>query len=87
MSTCVNLPGKYECKCAEGFEGDGFNCTDINECDLTRKANENDEENEESKSICNEVYFKCLNTLGGYECVCKEGFVQGGVADCIGKYE
>ena len=22
----------YECSCIDGFDGDGFNCTDINEC-------------------------------------------------------
>ena len=30
---CDNFIGGYNCSCAEGFDGNGFNCTDIDECD------------------------------------------------------
>ena len=29
---CTNLIGSYDCECKEGFNGNGFNCTDIDEC-------------------------------------------------------
>ena len=29
---CTNTIGGYNCTCSEGYEGDGFNCTDIDEC-------------------------------------------------------
>ena len=29
---CTNTIGGYNCTCNEGYEGDGFNCTDIDEC-------------------------------------------------------
>ena len=32
MATCKNTNGSYDCVCNEGFTGDGYDCTDINEC-------------------------------------------------------
>ena len=29
---CENTKGNYTCSCQEGFSGNGFNCTDIDEC-------------------------------------------------------
>ena len=29
---CENTRGNYTCSCAGGFDGNGFNCTDIDEC-------------------------------------------------------
>jgi len=29
---CVNIPLAYQCRCKEGFEGDGATCVDIDEC-------------------------------------------------------
>ena len=82
---CFNLPGTYECKCIEGFEGDGFNCTDIDECQKNSASNGNSEDDEEEEErVCNEAYFKCVNTPGSFECVCKDGFVHGSSGDCIG---
>ena len=28
-ATCINNNGSYECRCKEGFDGDGFNCQGI----------------------------------------------------------
>ena len=64
---CENIEGGYECpRCDEGFTGpNGFNCTDINEC-------END------PSPCN-VGVECTNNDGSYHCGdCDEGFYLRG---------
>lgn len=30
---CINLPGSFHCgSCPQGYRGNGFYCTDINEC-------------------------------------------------------
>jgi hypothetical protein len=42
-------------------------------------------EEEKDERACNDVYFKCVNTPGSFECMCKDGFVQGSSGgDCIG---
>jgi hypothetical protein len=30
---CVNTPGGYYCRCVSGYEGDGWTCTDLDDCD------------------------------------------------------
>jgi fibulin 1/2 len=69
-AACYNIPGSYECKCKDGYSGDGFYCNDINEC--------------LEDNICHDVYFNCINNLGSYECVCKNGFVQASNGVCMG---
>ena len=31
---CRDNDGSYECQCLDGFEGDGYECSDIDECEL-----------------------------------------------------
>lgn len=50
----------YTCDCGTGWSFDGKTCVDINEC--TGGANP-----------CG--HGSCSNTLGGYECVCANGYV------------
>lgn len=65
-SICLNRIGSYECKCLNGYQGDGFVCKDIDECDLA---------NTDSSLIANcPLNSECINKLGTYECVCSEGF-------------
>ena len=30
---CVNTPGGYYCRCVSGYTGDGYTCTDLDDCD------------------------------------------------------
>ena len=61
---CVNTIGSYKCQCWEGYEGDGFNCADANECD-------------DGTSGCHSK-ANCKNTAGSFECSCKTGFTGDG---------
>ncbi|RNA33125.1 putative mucin-4 [Brachionus plicatilis] len=67
---CINTIGSYECKCQDGYDGDGFSCQDVDECDY---------ENTDSSLIaeCGQNSV-CLNTKGGYECKCLDGFQKIG---------
>ncbi|XP_070164643.1 protein kinase C-binding protein NELL1 isoform X2 [Polyergus mexicanus] len=65
-STCFNMPGWYYCRCKPGYRSalhdstQGTQCLDIDECnDLTI----------ERRHTCHPT-AKCVNTEGGYECVC-----------------
>ncbi|XP_018301700.1 protein kinase C-binding protein NELL1 [Mycetomoellerius zeteki] len=65
-STCFNMPGWYYCRCKPGYRSalhestQGTQCVDIDECnDLTI----------ERRHTCHPT-AKCVNTEGGYECVC-----------------
>ncbi|KAM6202636.1 nidogen-2 [Rhynchocyon petersi] len=51
----------YTCECAPGYQGDGRNCVDVNECAT-------------SLHHCgpNSV---CINLEGSYKCECRSGFV------------
>ncbi|RMC01268.1 hypothetical protein DUI87_22217 [Hirundo rustica rustica] len=56
---CVNSPGSYHCACAEGFSGDGFTCSDVDEC-------------AENVNLCENG--QCLNAPGSFRCECEMGF-------------
>ncbi|OQV25204.1 Fibrillin-1 [Hypsibius exemplaris] len=60
QGTCVDTaPGKYICKCPDGYSFDGTTCIDVNEC-----INQNP---------CG--VGECINTLGSYVCRCPLGYV------------
>uniref|UniRef100_A0A672MN56 Nidogen-2-like n=1 Tax=Sinocyclocheilus grahami TaxID=75366 RepID=A0A672MN56_SINGR len=61
MALC--LPGDdthYHCQCAMGFQGDGRNCYDVDEC-------------AEGLSSCG-PHSECVNMPGGYHCHCQSGY-------------
>ncbi|XP_072266268.1 uncharacterized protein [Pyxicephalus adspersus] len=54
--------------CPAGFTGDGLHCTDYDECSTKNNS-------------CSE-YAYCNNTIGSYNCTCKEGFIGDGRSCC-----
>ena len=52
----ANTDGAFECDCADGFGGDGYECGDINECD-------------DDDGGCEQG---CENTVGGFTCRCND---------------
>ncbi|XP_055377129.1 cubilin homolog [Condylostylus longicornis] len=65
-STCINVPGKFYCgPCPNGFSGNGFVCSDINECDINNGG-------------CSQL-AKCVNTFGSFHCgMCPPGYYGDG---------
>ncbi|XP_014488740.1 PREDICTED: protein kinase C-binding protein NELL1-like isoform X2 [Dinoponera quadriceps] len=65
-STCFNMPGWYYCRCKPGYRSalhditQGTQCLDIDECN---------DETVKRGHTCHHT-AKCVNTEGGYECVC-----------------
>ncbi|XP_072046366.1 uncharacterized protein [Amphiura filiformis] len=62
-ATCTNTAGSFMCDCVAGFEGDGFNCTDVDECidPATCPTNLNE---------------RCFNTFGNYSCLCQTSYYR-----------
>jgi Calcium-binding EGF domain/Leucine rich repeat/EGF-like domain/Leucine Rich repeat len=52
------------CTCAQGLEGDGQRCADIDEC-------------QQAEPAC-AAHATCRNTFGSYSCDCNQGYVRDG---------
>lgn len=74
-ATCLNLKTQYACQCNKGYEGDGRNCGDINECER---------EGGHDGHHCRENTV-CVNLLGDYVCECLPGYKRYDKYNCIGK--
>ncbi|TMW47072.1 hypothetical protein DOY81_007851 [Sarcophaga bullata] len=60
--TCMNLFGKYACKCPSNFEGP--NCDkDVNECALYAGTD-----------LGCQNGAQCVNQFGSYSCICQPGW-------------
>lgn len=65
---CYKKGDSYACMCDHGFKlaQDGRSCVDFNDCTDERQ--------------CPGENFMCVNTVGGFQCVCKDGYkLTGGV--------
>ncbi|XP_055847423.1 cartilage oligomeric matrix protein isoform X2 [Episyrphus balteatus] len=82
---CVNLSPGFRCeRCPAGFQGNHANgysttylspsykrqiCRDIDECEI-------------GLSLCDKN-SECINTIGSYQCKCKEGFIANSTFGCF----
>ncbi|XP_073239913.1 laminin subunit alpha-4-like [Porites lutea] len=64
-AVCNNTKGSYNCTCKPGYKGNGYNCTDVDECKAAETHN------------CSFKAF-CNNTEGAYNCTCKPGYMGDG---------
>jgi len=64
-ATCNNTFGSFECICDADFEGNGVNCTNVDECQL-------EDDN------CH-VNATCVDTVGSFVCNCNSGFEGDGL--------
>ena len=62
---CSDTFGSFECTCNDGFEGNGLNCTNINEC-------------EKGLDDCN-LHANCSDTEGTFTCTCLSGYYGDGI--------
>ncbi|XP_034554743.1 thrombomodulin [Notolabrus celidotus] len=76
MHACLQQGNTYKCLCDLGFKlaADGRTCVDLNDCTDERQ--------------CPGENFMCVNTLGGFQCVCKDGYKMTGglcvdVDECV----
>lgn len=67
---CYENGGSYACACRQGFKlaADGKACVDFNDCADARQ--------------CPADNSRCVNTVGGFQCVCKDGYRSVGGA-CV----
>lgn len=64
LARCVDKDPGYACVCPEGYEGDGFSCSDIDEC-------------ARGTDTC-DPNAACFNTEGAFGCSCRGGFEGDG---------
>ncbi|KAL4853658.1 Vacuolar-sorting receptor 1 [Chlorella vulgaris] len=71
LSACVDTFRGYVCRCPPGYEGDGRDCADVDECALKIDG-------------CDQI---CVNTPGSYRCECHKGYTlhggQGAPGMCL----
>jgi len=65
-AVCTDTFQAYTCSCKAGFTGNGFACSDVNECQISSPCPADSD---------------CTNTVGAYLCTCKTGF-QGAAGAC-----
>ncbi|XP_078351498.1 polycystin family receptor for egg jelly-like isoform X1 [Oculina patagonica] len=58
-AACTNLPEGFSCTCKDGFDGNGIQCTDVDECSTGAHTCSSD--------------GACVNTEGTYACDCEPG--------------
>eukprot|EP00079_Xenopus_tropicalis_P038980 XP_017952751.1 PREDICTED: uromodulin-like [Xenopus tropicalis] len=68
-ATCEVYLGRLQCTCKDGFIGDGFSCSDVDECAYSWLNN------------C--TYGYCVNTIGSYDCLCPVGYTKGTGRTCV----
>ncbi|XP_037695965.1 signal peptide, CUB and EGF-like domain-containing protein 2 isoform X6 [Choloepus didactylus] len=57
---CQNTPTSYKCSCKPGYQGEGKQCEDIDEC---------------GNELNGGCVHDCLNIPGNYRCTCFDGFM------------
>uniref|UniRef100_A0A8C2WDB0 Signal peptide, CUB and EGF-like domain-containing protein 2 n=1 Tax=Chinchilla lanigera TaxID=34839 RepID=A0A8C2WDB0_CHILA len=57
---CQNTPASYKCSCKPGYQGEGRQCEDIDEC---------------GNELNGGCVHDCLNIPGNYRCTCFDGFM------------
>ncbi|XP_053550738.1 uromodulin-like [Bombina bombina] len=71
-ASCKKYPNFQTCDCNEGFKGNGYTCSDIDEC---------------NSYLNNCSYYSyastCVNTYGSYYCQCSYGFESVGNTSCV----
>jgi hypothetical protein len=75
-ATCIDTVDGFDCVCDSGYEGNGVNCTEIDECS-------------EGTDNC-DANAACINVPGSFDCVCNNGFAGDGVTcvdenECLGE--
>ena len=58
---CIDNEGSYECLCEPGWEGNGFECQNINECA------------DPGLNACHTNSI-CIDNVGSYHCKCNDGY-------------
>uniref|UniRef100_M3ZZ52 Mucin-like protein n=1 Tax=Xiphophorus maculatus TaxID=8083 RepID=M3ZZ52_XIPMA len=68
---CLSTKLSYSCTCKPGFSGDGYNCTDVDEC--------------AELMACNNATHECVNKHGSFDCKCRYEDGCGTYTDINGK--
>ena len=78
---------KVYAPCKQGYQSFGEICIDINECTPPQRleaVNQTDEQTEHHRGPC-DSNAECINTIGSFQCVCREGYGGDGLR-CAGIY-
>uniref|UniRef100_A0AC34RER1 Uncharacterized protein n=1 Tax=Panagrolaimus sp. JU765 TaxID=591449 RepID=A0AC34RER1_9BILA len=70
QANCSNIPGSFKCICKPGYSGDGFNCVELDKCQLKY-----------GQPCSSNGYCQVLGN-NDPQCVCNLGFIGDG-RDCV----
>ena len=82
---CINTEGGYNCTCDDGYLSVGSNCSGMYVVCILCSYGIFQSDIDECAEGIDDCEHNCINTEGGYNCTCDDGYISVG-SNCSGMY-
>ena len=80
---CINTEGGYYCMCDDGYLSVGSNCSGMYIVCIPCSCDTFQSDIDECVEDIDDCEHNCINTEGGYNCTCDDGYISVG-SNCSG---